>query len=108
MGARHQSTQASRIDRITARLPKRLQKYTSALRGAPISHVVSFLILHEITAIVPVLGFYGLFHYTNYVPISYVSGYFGGYLREGVAKFERYFKRKEWFGFTNEDKLLEA
>jgi hypothetical protein len=96
---RAESTQASRIDRITSKLPRRLQKYTGGLRNAPVSHIVSFLILHEITAIVPVLGLFGLFHYTNYVPVDYVTGYFHGHVDDGVARFERYFKRKGWFGF---------
>ncbi|KAF4457752.1 hypothetical protein F53441_376 [Fusarium austroafricanum] len=101
---RAESTQASRIDRITSKLPLRLQKYTNGLRNAPVSHIVSFLILHEITAIVPVLGLFGLFHYTNYVPVDYVTGHFGSYVEDGVGRFERYFRRKGWFGFRkNED-----
>ncbi|KAF5253429.1 hypothetical protein FANTH_1746 [Fusarium anthophilum] len=96
---RAESTQASRIDRITSKLPRRLQRYTSGLRNAPVSHIVSFLILHEITAIVPVLGLFGLFHYTNYVPVEYVTGHFGSYVEDGVGRFERYFTRKGWFGF---------
>ncbi|KAF4339576.1 hypothetical protein FBEOM_6526 [Fusarium beomiforme] len=103
---RAESTQAARIDHITSKLPRRLQKYTSGLRNAPVSHIVSFLILHEITAIVPVLGLFGLFHYTNYVPVDYVTGHFGSYVEDGVGRFERYFTRKGWFGFgqNEEDK----
>ncbi|KAJ4256641.1 hypothetical protein NW762_008737 [Fusarium torreyae] len=96
---RAESTQASRIDRITSKLPRRLQKYTNGLRNAPVSHIVSFLILHEITAIVPVIGLFGLFHYTNYVPVNYVMGHFETYVEDGVGRFERYFRRKGWFGF---------
>ncbi|KAH7165803.1 hypothetical protein EDB81DRAFT_264616 [Dactylonectria macrodidyma] len=99
---RSESSQASRVERITSKLPRRLQKYTAGLRNAPVSHVVSFLILHEITAIVPVLGLFGLFHYTNHVPVAYVSEYFGGYMQDGVSRFERYFRRKGWFGFGQE------
>ena len=98
-----QSPQASRIDRITSRLPKRLQKYTTWLRNAPLSHIVSFLILHELTAIVPVVALFALFHYTTYVPISYMTEHFGEYVQGGVARFERYFSRKGWFGFGKED-----
>ena len=100
---RAESTQASRIDRITSKLPRRLQKYTNGLRNAPVSHIVSFMILHEITAIVPVLGLFGLFHYTDHVPVSYMSDHFGGYVQEGLGRFERYFKRKGWFGFGNDE-----
>ncbi|GJN85637.1 hypothetical protein PLIIFM63780_009206 [Purpureocillium lilacinum] len=98
-----QSPQASRIDRITSRLPKRLQKYTTGLRNAPLSHIISFLILHELTAIVPVVALFALFHYTTYVPISYMTEHFGEYVQGGVARFERYFSRKGWFGFGKED-----
>lgn len=80
-------------------LPAYLQRYTTGLRDAPMSHIVSFLVLHEITAIVPLVGLFGLFHYTDYVPLGYLMDHYGSYVREGLKKFERYFKRKGWFGF---------
>lgn len=108
---RAQSTETSgisRLDRLTSKLPKRLQKYTSGLRSAPVSHVVSFMILHEMTAIVPLFGLFALFHYTNYVPISYMTEHFGEYVQGGVERFEKYFKRKGWFGFGQEDSSTSA
>lgn len=105
---RAESSHASRIDRITSKLPRRLQKYTNGLRNAPVSHIVSFLLLHEITAIVPVLGLFGLFHYTDYVPVNYVTGHFGGYVEEGVSRFEVYFKRKGWFGFGQDGETSDS
>lgn len=102
--ARAESSQASRVDRIAAKLPPRLRKYTNGLRNAPVSHIVSFMILHELTAIVPLVGLFGIFHYTNYVPMTYMTGHFEGYVQDGVARFEKYFKRKGWFGFDLEDK----
>ncbi|RFU81228.1 hypothetical protein TARUN_975 [Trichoderma arundinaceum] len=108
---RAQSTEASgisRLDRLTSKLPKRLQKYTNGLRNAPVSHVVSFMILHEITAVVPLFGLFALFHYTNYVPVSYMTEHFGEYVQGGVEKFEKYFKRKSWFGFGQEDSSTSA
>lgn len=101
---RHSSTsKANSLDRITSKLPRRLQKYTSGLRNAPVSHIISFLILHEITAIVPLFALFGVFHYTDYVPLSYVTTHFGDYVQKGVTRFERYFSRKGWFGFTTEE-----
>lgn len=91
------------MDRITSKLPRRLQKYTNGLRNAPVSHVVSFLILHELTAIVPLFALFAVFHYTTYVPISYMTEHFGEYVQGGVARFEKYFRRKGWFGFGQED-----
>ncbi|KAL1862555.1 hypothetical protein Daus18300_008514 [Diaporthe australafricana] len=95
------SKQQSRADRILGRLPPSMQKYTGRLRSAPLSHVVAFLLLHEVTAVVPLLGLFGLFHYAApaAAPIGYMMEHYGGYVRDGTAKFERYFTRKGWFGF---------
>ncbi|KAK3986305.1 protein family FLILHELTA [Cladorrhinum sp. PSN332] len=84
------STPLSRADRILDRLPGPLQKYASRLRGAPGTHVVAFLLLHEITAIIPVFALFGLFHYTDYVPIQD----FGMDVKEGAAKMIRYLQKK--------------
>lgn len=93
----------SRVASMHARLPPYLQKYTTGLRDAPVSHIVSFLILHEITAIVPLVGLFGLFHYTDYVPLGYLMDHYGSYVRDAVKRFERYFKRKGWFGFGQDE-----
>ncbi|KAG7288922.1 hypothetical protein NEMBOFW57_005282 [Staphylotrichum longicolle] len=85
---------AARADAILARLPAPLRRYASRLRGAPVAHVVAFLVLHELTAVVPLLGLFGLFHYTEHVPVAWMVGHYGGYVREGVGRFERYFRRK--------------
>lgn len=47
---------------ILKRVPKFLLPYTKNFINAPISHVTAFLILHELTAIVPLVGFWYLFH----------------------------------------------
>ena len=107
-GCRNASSQSSRIERVTARLPRRLQKYTSGLRNAPVSHVVSFLILHEITAIVPLFALFAVFHYTTFVPIAYMTDHFGEYVQAGVSRFEKYFTRKGWFGFGSGDSQPEG
>lgn len=101
--ARQKSSRASRVDRITAKLPRRLQKYTNGLQNAPVSHIVSFLILHELTAIVPLFALFALFHYTTFVPVSYMTLHFGSYVETGLSRFEKYFSRKGWFGFQPGD-----
>ncbi|PFH60089.1 hypothetical protein XA68_11477 [Ophiocordyceps unilateralis] len=93
----------SRIDRLASKLPARWQKHATRLRNAPVSHVAAFLILHEITAVVPLLALFALFHYTAVVPVEWVAGRFAAYTDEGVARAERYFRRKDWFGFRAEE-----
>lgn len=85
----------SRIERVNSRLPLFLQKYSRPLIGAPIMHISAFLLLHELTAVVPLLGFAGLFHYTQWLP-PYISE--GRWVSAGVEKFDRYFRRKGWQG----------
>ncbi|KAF3009477.1 hypothetical protein E8E13_002836 [Curvularia kusanoi] len=86
-------TSASRIDRFNRRLPKFLHKYTSALATAPLSHITSFLILHELTAIIPFLGLAATFHYTHWLPSWFAEG---AWVLAGVEQFGKYFKRKGW------------
>jgi hypothetical protein len=83
----------SRIERFNRRLPKSLHKYTNALGSAPVSHITAFFILHEITAIVPLLGLAATFHYTHWLPSWFVEG---AWALEGVERFGKYFKRKGW------------
>lgn len=93
----------TRASRILAKLPPSLQRYTTRLRAAPLSHVLAFLVLHELTAVIPVLGLFTLFHYTPYAPTNYVTAHWGAYVTDGVRTFEKYFRRKGWFGFGAED-----
>lgn len=99
------SKQQSRADRILSRLPRGMRGYAGRLRSAPLSHVVAFLVLHELTAVLPLLGLFGLFHYggASAAPIGYMMEHYGAYVRDGTARFERYFTRKGWFGFGRED-----
>lgn len=68
--------------------------------NAPVSHVTSFLILHELTAIVPLIGFASGFHYLGWIPE--VSGPMGEWVEQGTERFRKYFARKQWFGLGEE------
>ncbi|KAK8164655.1 hypothetical protein IWX90DRAFT_140098 [Phyllosticta citrichinensis] len=83
----------SRLDRIISRLPRGLQAYLLPLRSAPLTHVTAFLILHEITAIVPLVGLAATFHYGNWLPSSLAEGV---WVQQGVERFGRYFRKKGW------------
>ncbi|CAK7268578.1 hypothetical protein SEPCBS119000_003132 [Sporothrix epigloea] len=103
----HSPSPTSRAQRILSRLPPSMQKYTRQLKNAPVSHIAAFLILHELTAIVPLIGLFGLFHYAagsgRLVPLDYMMQHYGGQVADGVRRFEKYFRRKEWFGFSRDD-----
>ena len=85
----------SRIIRITSRLPKFLQGYTAPLIHAPLTHISAFLLLHELTAVIPLFGLAATFHYTNWMP-PFISE--GKWVSDGVEKFGKYFRKKGWLG----------
>ncbi|EMC93825.1 hypothetical protein BAUCODRAFT_48959, partial [Baudoinia panamericana UAMH 10762] len=87
------SPPASRLDRIVARLPRFLRQYTSPLRNAPVSHITTFLVLHELTAIVPLFGLAAAFHYGNWLPRSVSEGEWAA---EGSKRFDRWLRKRGW------------
>lgn len=59
---------------ILKRIPKFLRPYTTQFIHAPVSHVTAFLILHELTAIVPLIGiWYALHNYHDALMVSTVD-----------------------------------
>lgn len=87
------TAQASRITRLESRLPRFLRHITTPLRSAPLSHITAFLVLHELTAIVPLFGLAGAFHYFNWLP-PYISE--GQWISGGVEKFGRWLRKRGW------------
>ncbi|KAI1429588.1 hypothetical protein F5Y12DRAFT_412871 [Xylaria sp. FL1777] len=99
--------QTHRISRILTSasrfLPKRLRTSLQNLRSAPLSHVGAFLLLHEITAILPIFGLTYAFYALDWVPTSWVLGPFAAWAEDGLKKYVPYFRRKRWFGLGKED-----
>ena len=83
--------------------PRRLRPYGERLRSAPLSHVVAFLVLHEFTAIAPLLGLVALFKWAGWVPTAVVLGPWAEWAQEGLKKYGAYFRRKGWFGLREGD-----
>ncbi|KAL4964428.1 uncharacterized protein BDV14DRAFT_77469 [Aspergillus stella-maris] len=99
-GRRHQTSPPnpkdakvqSRLRRFNDRLPSFLRAYTAPLFSAPTTHVTSFLILHEITAVVPLFGLVAAFHYGGWLPdFTSYSGF-----EAGVSRFTKYLRVKGW------------
>lgn len=86
----------SKLRMSNDRLPRFLRKFTTPLLGAPVTHVTSFLILHEITAILPLFGLVGAFHYGNWMPDLSSSSDEGNAFDEGTARFGRWLRKKGW------------
>jgi hypothetical protein len=88
-----QASVRSRFDRFVERTPRFLRPTVTGLRSAPFSHIVAFLILHELTAIVPLVSLAGAFHYWHWLPPYFAEG---AWISTGVDRFGRYFRRKGW------------
>ncbi|KAI1774152.1 hypothetical protein F4818DRAFT_442312 [Hypoxylon cercidicola] len=84
-------------------VPSRLRPYLARLRSAPFSHVAAFLVLHELTAIVPLVGLVYTFYSMDWVPTAWVLGPWAAWAEEGLRRYLRYFRKKGWFGLGGGD-----
>jgi hypothetical protein len=89
----------AKLSSIERRLPRFLLRYLSPLRAAPLSHVTAFIVLHELTAIVPLFALAGAFHYYNWLP-PYISE--GKWVTEGIAMFGSWMRKRGWIGDNGE------
>lgn len=92
-----------RFDRFIERVPRFLQPTVNGLRQAPLSHVAAFLVLHELTAVIPLFGLAGAFHYWRWLPPYFAEG---AWISAGVEKFGRYFRKKGWIS-ERDEKIVE-
>lgn len=53
-----------------AKLPRFMGKYGDRFIGAPFSHIIAFLLVHELTAILPLFSLWYLFHVFDYTPTA--------------------------------------
>ena len=83
----------ARLDRWIVRSPRLFKPTLITLRDAPTSYLISFAILHELTAIVPLASLTYAFHYYRWLPPYFAEG---KWVTEGVEKYGRYFRRKGW------------
>ncbi|KAI0002296.1 hypothetical protein F4779DRAFT_134953 [Xylariaceae sp. FL0662B] len=92
-------TRASRWLPSGSRARRFLEPYAAGLRSAPFSHVAAFLVLHELTAVLPLFGLAYLFHRLDWAPTGWVLGPWAAAAEEGLRKYAGYFRRKGLFGF---------
>ncbi|QKX61276.1 uncharacterized protein TRUGW13939_08424 [Talaromyces rugulosus] len=84
----------SRLQKFNDRLPRFLRRYTTPLLGAPTTHITSFLVLHEFTAVAPLFALFAVFHYSGWMP-TLTSGE-GGAFNEAVQRFGKWMTKKGW------------
>lgn len=108
-----QST-STRLHRLNNRLPSSLRRITTPILSAPLPHATSFLILHEITAVVPLFALVGVFHWSGWLPfvghrkpqssdsveddntIIESTGRLDEAIEEGTKRFGRWLRKKGW------------
>ncbi|PHH75016.1 hypothetical protein CDD82_4625 [Ophiocordyceps australis] len=84
-------------------MPESMKRYAAKMRQYPGSYITAFLILHEVTAVVPLVSLVLLFHYTTFMPMEYMMDMMQKYMNDSLVSFERYFRRKGYFGFKKEE-----
>lgn len=99
-----QAAVRTRFDRVIERTPRFLRPTVTGLRQAPVTHIAAFIILHEVTAVLPLFGLAGAFHYWQWLPPYFAEG---AWVSAGVEKFGRYFRRKGWISGRDETEVEE-
>ncbi len=66
----NKNNKPSREEIIIKKIPKGLQKYFQSFLKSPISHTTSFLILHELSAIIPLFSLWYIFYKYNFLPFE--------------------------------------
>ncbi|KAK6498718.1 hypothetical protein TWF481_011293 [Arthrobotrys musiformis] len=88
-----QSSQQSRADRILSKLPKSLHPYAKPYLTSPPTTITSFLILHELTAVIPLFAFFAVFQLTSWNPADLLPS---EWVDSGYRKFKGYVEKKGW------------
>ncbi|KAE8553275.1 hypothetical protein EYB25_004657 [Talaromyces marneffei] len=86
----------ARLQKFNNRLPSFLRGYTTPLISAPTTHITSFLVLHEITAVVPLFGLFAVFHYSGWTPL--LSAGDDNSFNETIQRFGKWMTKKGWVG----------
>ncbi|WLF77292.1 hypothetical protein PVL30_001004 [Lodderomyces elongisporus] len=78
---------------ILKRIPKFLRNYASQFIHAPYSHLVAFLVLHELTAIIPLFGiWYYLHNHPGFIPMDLPQWA----LTKGASVMDKVLERMDW------------
>jgi hypothetical protein len=77
------------------KVPRKLSRYAALFAGKPVSYLTSFLILHELTAILPVGGIFWYIHTTSWTP----PGISQEFVKQKMESLQRWSDRKGygWF-----------
>lgn len=91
--------------KILKRIPKFLRPYTTQFIYAPVSHVTAFLILHELTAIVPLVGVWYALHQYHDVFMSSTLDLPTWALEKGTKVIDEVLKEWDFADYSLADKM---
>ena len=93
-----------RLDKWITRSPRIFKPTLKALRDAPASYIVSFAVIHELTAAVPLAMLWWSFHHYRWLPSYFAEG---KWVVEGVEKIGRWFRKRGWIEEKEEARVEE-
>ncbi|KAF8425505.1 hypothetical protein EV426DRAFT_701469 [Tirmania nivea] len=90
------------------RLPARVQRLAAPLRAAPVSHITAFVVLHELTAVLPLCGLWWGLHQLGVAAApageegegegeaGVAATTWRGWVARGEARARSYLEKKGW------------
>lgn len=91
--------------KILKRIPKFLRPYTTQFIYAPVSHVTAFVILHELTAIVPLVGIWYALHEYHDVLMATTLDLPTWALEKGTQVMDKVLKDWDFGSYSLHDKM---
>lgn len=79
------------------KFPKFMRKYAVRFANAPVSHATAFLILHEISAVAPLMGLWWVFHQYDFIP----TGLPDWFMESGTKFIKVLGTKNEWADVIN-------
>ncbi|KAG5368901.1 hypothetical protein CKK34_2550 [Yarrowia sp. E02] len=79
-------------DPILKHIPRFIRPMASRFKNAPVSYVTSFLLVHEITAVVPLIGLWWYFNKYDFIP----PGLPDWLIVKGMAVFDKMLEYQGW------------
>lgn len=90
---------------ILSRIPKFLRPYTTRFINAPVSHVTAFVILHELTALIPLVGIWYLLHQYHDTLMVGALDLPNWAIEKGTKVIDSAMERWDWGNYSVNDKF---
>lgn len=90
---------------ILSKIPRIFRPYTTQFINAPVTHVTSFLVLHELTAILPLIGIWYILHQHHDLFMAASMDLPGWAVEKGTKAIDHAMEKWDFGNYSMNDKV---